>query len=97
MIINELQMQLLIFKSLQLNVIKEVQLSITLQQLKTNVAKITQTKLTRFQNGVRKVANGIGSNINILLVKHLSSNGIGYYSSTRKFHHTILPKFLHNL
>jgi hypothetical protein len=31
-----------------------------------NVAKITQIKPTPFQNGVQKVANGIGLNINIL-------------------------------
>jgi hypothetical protein len=31
-----------------------------------NVAKITQTKPTPFQNGVQKVANGIGLNINTL-------------------------------
>jgi hypothetical protein len=46
MLINELQIQLLIFKSFQQNSIKEVQLSITLQQLKINVAKIIQTKPT---------------------------------------------------
>jgi hypothetical protein len=40
------------------------------------MAKITQTKPTPFQNEVQKVANGIGSNVNILLVKHLSSKGI---------------------
>ncbi len=71
-----MQIKFLIFKSLQLNYIKEVQLSITLQQLKMNMAKITQTKPTPFQNEVQKVANGIGSNVNILLVKHLSSKGI---------------------
>ncbi len=65
----------MIFKSLQLNSIKEVQLSITLQQLNMNMGKITQTKPTPFQNGIQKVANGIGSNVNILLFKHLSNKG----------------------
>jgi hypothetical protein len=78
MIINELQIQLLIFKFLQLNFIKEVQLSITLQQLNMNMAKIIQTKPTPFQTGVQNVASGIGLNVNVLHVKHLSSKGTKY-------------------
>ncbi len=39
-----------------------------------NVAKITQTKPTPFQNGVQKVANGIDLNINICQAKGLDIN-----------------------